>query len=93
MTQLAEGAVQMGTRVAYVQTWAETARKSYYHVTGLRRGTAPFPGEVTVNAASLFLCTTCRKADCIHADAVRKFLATQPLDPAGMVGMRDGAGR
>lgn len=86
MTQLAEGCVPMGTQIASVQTWAETVSRSYYRVTGLRRGGRPYPGEVTVNASSAFICITCKKIDCIHADAVRKFLASQPLDPSGTAG-------
>lgn len=75
-----DGFVAMGQQTARVETILETARKSYYRVTGLKKGGRWSPGEVNVGATSVFICTTCKRVDCMHADAVRKFLAAQPLD-------------
>ncbi len=83
---LASGPVAMGSLTVTVDTIRETATRSLYRVTGPRRGGQPFPGEVRVGVESVFLCLTCRRVDCIHADAVRRFVAAQPLDATGTAG-------
>lgn len=65
----------------HVQTMWERPRSSMYYVTGFKRAGQPYPGEVRIGVESIFSCMTCKRLKCIHVEAARAFVASQPLEP------------
>jgi len=79
------GRVTVGKIEYIVAVTSEDARRSLYAVSSddLNRQRNFKPGTVRVGVECVFVCLTCLvhpSTWCIHTDAVKKFVAAQPLE-------------
>lgn len=70
--------VPMGNATVFVENTHDTLQSSHFRVTHPRKPA----GDVLLHFKSgRYSCLKCIATDCIHADAVRKFVASQqPID-------------
>lgn len=72
------GDVAMGSTVVHVTNTRDTVRGSHFRVETPRKGGADVRLDFKTGRIA---CTRCGLLDCIHADAVRKYIAAQqPID-------------
>lgn len=82
--------VAMGNVTVLVENTYDTERASHFRVQHPRKP----GGDVTLDFKSgRYACSKCFATDCLHADAVRKFVAAQQPIDTGATGAADGSTR
>lgn len=80
----------MGNVTVFVENDYDTALSSHFRVTHPRKGGADVRLDFKTGR---YACIRCVALDCLHADAVRKFVAAQQPIDTGATGAADGSTR